>query len=77
MVIGKLTWINQFFDEIEHPRPREAVLDVSADYDFPILAAVDFGHNQTMLLLPIGITAHMDSGNKILQMMESATREQR
>ncbi len=75
MIIGKLTWINQYFDEIEYPTPREAVLDVLADYNFPILAAVDFGHNQTMLPLPIGITAYMDSENKILDMMERATKE--
>lgn len=73
MVVGKLTWVNQFFDEIEHPTPREAVLDALADYTFPILAEVDFGHNQTMLPMPIGITAYMDSENKLFGLLESAT----
>ena len=75
MIIGKLTWVNQYFDEIEHPTPREAVLDVLADYNFPILAEVDFGHNQTMLPLPIGITAYIDSGNKTFDVIENATTE--
>jgi len=73
MIIGKLTWVNQYFDEVKHPTPREAVLDVLADYRFPILAEVDFGHNQTMLPLPIGITASIDSENKRFELIESAT----
>ena len=73
MIVGKLTWVNQFFDEIEHPTSREAVLNALADYKFPILAEVDFGHNQTMLPLPIGLTALMDSANKHFEILESAT----
>jgi muramoyltetrapeptide carboxypeptidase len=75
MIVGKLTWVNQYFDEIEHPTPREAILDILADYKFPVLAEVDFGHNQTMLPLPIGITAYMDSENKVFKLIESATTE--
>ena len=75
MIIGKLTWVNQYFDEIEHPTQREAVLDVVADYNFPILAEVDFGHNQTMLPLPIGITVYIDCENKLFDVIESATTE--
>jgi len=73
MIIGKLTWINQFFEEVEHPTPNEAILDALADYTFPILAEVDFGHNQTMLPLPIGLTASLDSANKHFEILESAT----
>jgi|GEM_PF-428116 len=75
MIIGKLKWVNQYFDEIEHPTPREAILDVLADYKFPILAEVDFGHNQTMLPLPIGIRANMNSEKKVFELTESATTE--
>jgi len=75
MIIGKLTWVNQYFEEVEHPTPREAVLDVLADYRFPILAEVDFGHNQTMLPLPIGITAYLDSEKKLFEVIESAAAE--
>jgi muramoyltetrapeptide carboxypeptidase len=72
MVIGKLVWVNQHFDEIEHPTPKEAVLDVLSDYTFPILAEVDFGHRQTMLPLPIGIMARMDSDRQQFELIEAA-----
>lgn len=72
MLIGKLVWVNRYFDEIEHPTPKEAVLDVLSGYRFPILAEVDFGHQQTMVPLPIGITARMDSEKHLLELTESA-----
>jgi muramoyltetrapeptide carboxypeptidase len=72
MLIGKLVWVNRYFDEIEHPTPKEAVLDVLSDYTFPILAEVDFGHRQTMVPLPIGITARMDSAKHLLELTETA-----
>lgn len=75
MLIGKLVWVNQFFDEIEHPSPQEAILDVLTGTDFPILAEVDFGHRQTMLPLPIGVRAQMDSERLLLEITETATIE--
>jgi muramoyltetrapeptide carboxypeptidase len=72
MVIGKLVWVNQYFDEIEHPTPQEAILDVLSDYAFPILAEVDFSHRQTMIPLPIGIMARMDSERQQLALIEAA-----
>jgi muramoyltetrapeptide carboxypeptidase len=72
MLIGKLVWVNRYFDEIEHPTPKEAVLDVLSGYTFPILAEVDFGHRQTMVPLPIGITARMDSAKHLLELTETA-----
>ncbi len=76
MVIGKLIWINQYFGEsATDPTPREAILAVLADYDFPILAEVDFGHNQAMLPLPIGIQARLDAANLHLELQEPAMIE--
>ena len=72
MLIGKLVWVSRYFEEIEHPAPREAVLDVLSDYTFAILAEVDFGHRQTIIPLPIGITARMDSGKHLLELTEAA-----
>ncbi|WP_164689514.1 S66 peptidase family protein [Herpetosiphon llansteffanensis] len=76
MVIGKLIWINQYFGEsATDPTPREAILAVLADYDFPILAEVDFGHNQAMLPLPIGIQATLNATNLHLELQEPAMLE--
>jgi muramoyltetrapeptide carboxypeptidase len=72
MVIGQPVWVNEYFSEIEHPPLQEAILDVVAEYDFPILAQVDFGHNRSMLPLPIGITARMDTSAHELALLEAA-----
>lgn len=74
MVVGKLVWINQYFDEIEHPSPREAILDVVQDYDFPILAEVGFGHRMSMLPMPIGAMAALDSAARTLAITEAVVR---
>jgi muramoyltetrapeptide carboxypeptidase len=42
------------------------VLDITAGYDFPIIAGLDFGHYTPNLPLPMGIKAAMDTdGNKV------------
>lgn len=73
MVIGKLTWVNEYFDEIDHPSPYEAVLDVLQEYSFPILAAEDFGHQRSMLPLVIGLETRIDSSRLSIALTEGAT----
>lgn len=74
MVVGKLTWVNQYFDWIEHPSNREAVLDVVREYDFPILADVDFGHNIAALPMLLGVQAHIDADARTLSFTEAAVQ---
>ena len=64
MLVGKLTWVNEYFAEVAHPEPREAILDVRGDYEFPILASLDFGHRTANIPLPIGVAAMMDATAK-------------
>ncbi len=71
MVVGKLVWVNQYFDEIEHPSVQEAVLDVVQDYNFPGLAEVDFGHRMSMLPMPIGAMAALDSEAPMLAITDA------
>lgn len=73
MIVGKLTWVNQYFDEIKHPEPYEAILDSLHSYDFPILAANDFGHQMSMLPLVFGLDTRIDCESLEIEMMESAT----
>jgi muramoyltetrapeptide carboxypeptidase len=75
MVIGKLVWVNEYFPEVAHPSPREAVLEVLKEYDFPILAEVDFGHNMAMLPMPIGLHARIDASTHTLKILEAAVVE--
>lgn len=72
MVIGKLTWVNEYFPEVTHPTPREAILEVVQEYQFPILANADFGHQISMLPMVIGLSAHMDSEALLLKVTETA-----
>jgi muramoyltetrapeptide carboxypeptidase len=72
MLVGKLVWVNEYFKALEHPSPREAVLDVVGDYDFPILADMDFGHRTANIPLPIGVRAEMDAGQGRYALVEAA-----
>ncbi|MEM7534123.1 MAG: LD-carboxypeptidase [Chloroflexota bacterium] len=73
MIIGKLTWVNQYFDEIDHPAPYEAILYILNDYSFPILAADDFGHQMSMLPLVMGLDTRIDSVQGTIELIEAAT----
>jgi len=72
MLVGKLVWINEYFPELEHPTPREAILDVVRVYSFPILAGLDFGHQTTNIPLPIGVRAAVDAQLGSFSLLEAA-----
>jgi muramoyltetrapeptide carboxypeptidase len=72
MIIGQPVWVNEYFQEIHHPTLEEAVMDIVKEYRFPILAQVDFGHNCSMLPLPIGIEAEMDTSKPAIVILEAA-----
>lgn len=73
MVVGKLTWVNEYFDEVDHPSPYEAILDVVQEFSFPILAADDFGHQISMLPLVFGLNGQIDASQLTIEFTESAT----
>lgn len=50
---------------------KELVLDVTGEYDFPILAGLDFGHYTPNLPLPMGIKATMDTDGARVWLNES------
>lgn len=50
---------------------RDVVLDVVGDYDFPVLAGVDFGHTGPNLPMPIGALASVDATAHELRLLES------
>ncbi len=73
MIIGKITAIKQSAQkEITDPSPKELVLDILKDYDFPILAGVDFGHYTVNLPMPVGLKARYNSEKLSLELLESA-----
>ena len=74
MLVGKLTWVNEYFPELEHPSPREAVLDLLGGYRFPILANLDFGHRTANIPMPIGLAAEMDADSGYFGLLEAVVR---
>lgn len=72
MLVGKLTWVNEYFPEVDHPSPREAVIDALAGFSFPILANLDFGHRTANIPMPIGVVAEMDATNARFALLETA-----
>lgn len=63
------TRINDMTNDI-----KELVLDIAADYDFPIIAGMDFGHHTPNLPLPMGIKATMNTDGKRVWLEESYVR---
>jgi len=58
--------INDMTDEI-----KELVLDITEEFDFPIIAGADFGHYTPNLPLPIGIKATLDTDETRVCLNES------
>ena len=70
MIIGKL--VN--CEEQEYvgllPDLKETVLDITRNYNFPIIADADFGHDITNMPMPEGILAQMDAANLSIELIE-------
>ena len=49
---------------------EDLVLDITKDYDFPILKTNDFGHYCPNCFLPIGARVKLDATNKTLEITE-------
>jgi muramoyltetrapeptide carboxypeptidase len=73
MIIGKLPDIKPSgWRGLYEPSPKEIVMDIVKDYEFPILAEVDFGHKNINLPMPIGIKAKIDAEKLNIEFKESA-----
>lgn len=73
MLIGKLPGIKRTaWEGLEEPTPKQIVMEILKNYEFPILSGVDFGHETVDIPIPIGLNAKMDSENLCLEILESA-----
>jgi len=50
---------------------KELVMDLVAEYDFPIISGMDFGHYTPNLPLPLGLQAEMDTNGIKVSIKES------
>lgn len=71
MVIGKLKYLKPQREEMNEPTVREMVLDILSEYDFPILAEVDFGHFTINIPFPMGTQVEFDTSKLELNFLES------
>lgn len=53
---------------------RKVILEITAEYDFPIISNMDFGHYTPNLPLPIGLRARMDTQETSVWIDESYVR---
>ena len=70
MVIGKLVGCEEKDYEGELPDIRELIIEVTKDYDFPIIADADFGHSGIFMPMPEGILTQMDAEALSIELIE-------
>lgn len=73
MLIGKIKFIKPLRQkEVVVPEVKDMVLEILKDYNFPIMADLDFGHFTVNIPMPIGIRVSFDTTKKELNFLESA-----
>jgi len=73
MLIGKTAFIKPMREkEVIVPSLKEAVLEVLKNFDFPVMANMDFGHFTVNIPMPLGIKVSFDTTKKELKFLESA-----
>ncbi len=73
MLIGKITYIKPPRErEVVPPTTKEMILDILKDYDFPIMANMDFGHFTVNIPMPLGVKVSFDTEKKELNFLEGA-----
>ncbi len=72
MLIGKITYIKPMREkEIITPDPKELILEILKQYNFPVMFNLDFGHFTVNIPMPIGIKVSFDTSKKELNFLES------
>lgn len=73
MLIGKIKYLKKMSQkDLVEPSVKEMVLDVLKEYNFPIMANLDFGHFTVNIPMPIGIKVSFDTFKKELNFLEGA-----
>lgn len=60
--------------ETPKPHMEEVLLEVTKDFDFPILKMNDFGHNCPNTVLPVGGDVFLDADQKIVSVVSPITQ---
>jgi muramoyltetrapeptide carboxypeptidase len=75
MLIGKIRGEGADSKVVDMSRDvRPPILELSKEFDFPIIASMDFGHYTPNLPLPLGLKASMDTSRLEVRIDESYVR---
>ncbi len=74
-IVGLLVGRPIYYSDAEKAALREVVRDRTADYAFPIVTDMDFGHTAPQFTLPLGCTARIDSEAKCFEVLEPAVTQ--
>lgn len=74
MLIGKLPDIRKTLERLEEPTPKEIIMEIVKDFDFPVMGEFDFGHKTVAIPMPIGLKAKMDADNLNFELLEAAVK---
>ena len=55
---------------------EDVLMQVTAEYDFPVLKANDFGHNCPNTVLPVGAEVRMDADKLTVEILEKCVHSQ-
>ena len=71
MIVGRVN-PNEYVVNSKELELHQVILEATRDYDFPIIAEMDFGHTDPMFTIPYGIPAKINSQELEFSILESA-----
>ena len=78
MIIGKLSNIkkteDKYLKNLSFFTVEKIISERTAEYNFPIISRVNFGHNCEQITIPIGIKATIDTSKKLFSIDEAAVK---
>jgi len=70
LIIGKNSHIkkiekNSSLEKLSFFSPEKIILEITKEYNFPIISGLDFGHDCEQITIPIGVKATIDTSKKL------------
>ena len=59
------------YSDAEKAELRQVIMERTAQYSFPVVADMDFGHTAPQFILPIGVRARIDGASETFEILEA------